>query len=433
MVAGKLGLVPRYRQKVRFVPLGAGPPVWIDDPHFSLDYHLRHAALPATGSEEQLRQMAGRVFSQHLDRNKPLWELWMVEGLHGGRWALLSKAHHCMVDGVAATDLMSVMFLRHHRRRINGRLLAGARALRDRDPDPDDRPASQSGRSAGGAARCPAGSPPVAALVRRNRTRNHRGRAQHAPGGRLVADRADRAPPDLELGGGAPDRRQGGEGRTRRHRQRRRAHAHHERLPRAAPVPRRGRPGGPRDPHDGARLGPAPRRARGLQQPRLRGLRGAARGSARSRSPAGVDPRGDGRRQELQAGGRGRRPDLALGIRSAAAARAGQPPRHALTAAEHAHRHHQRARATAARADARAADARVLPLRARRRIHPHRGRDLQLRRRALLRRHRRLRRRPRRRSAHGGHRARDGRPARARRAPPSSRTKSRTARAKARG
>jgi diacylglycerol O-acyltransferase len=110
MVAGKLGLVPRYRQKVRFVPFGAGPPVWIEDPHFSLDYHLRDTALPAPGSEEQLRQMASRIFSQHLDRNKPLWELWMVEGLQGGRWALMSKVHHCMVDGVAATDLMSVMF-----------------------------------------------------------------------------------------------------------------------------------------------------------------------------------------------------------------------------------------------------------------------------------------------------------------------------------
>jgi WS/DGAT/MGAT family acyltransferase len=110
MVAGKLGLVPRYRQKVRFVPLAAGPPVWIDDPHFSLDYHLRHTAVPAPGSEEQLRQMAARVFSQALDRDKPLWELWAVEGLKGGRWALLSKVHHCMVDGVAATDLMSVMF-----------------------------------------------------------------------------------------------------------------------------------------------------------------------------------------------------------------------------------------------------------------------------------------------------------------------------------
>jgi diacylglycerol O-acyltransferase len=110
MVAGKLGLVPRYRQKVRSVPLAVGPPVWVDDPHFSLDYHIRHTAIPAPGTEEQLRQMAGRVFSQHLDRNKPLWELWTVEGLQDGTWALLSKVHHCMVDGVAATDLMSVMF-----------------------------------------------------------------------------------------------------------------------------------------------------------------------------------------------------------------------------------------------------------------------------------------------------------------------------------
>jgi diacylglycerol O-acyltransferase / wax synthase len=110
MVAGKLGLVPRYRQKVRFVPLAAGPPIWVDDAHFSLDYHLRHTAVPAPGSEAQLRQMAARVFSQSLDRDKPLWELWMVEGLDDGRWALLSKVHHCMVDGVAATDLMSVMF-----------------------------------------------------------------------------------------------------------------------------------------------------------------------------------------------------------------------------------------------------------------------------------------------------------------------------------
>jgi diacylglycerol O-acyltransferase / wax synthase len=110
MVAGKLELVPRYRQKVRFVPLAVGSPAWIDDPHFSLDYHLRHTAVPSPGSEAQLRQMAARVFSQHLDRDKPLWELWAVEGLEGGRWALLSKVHHCMVDGVAATDLMSVMF-----------------------------------------------------------------------------------------------------------------------------------------------------------------------------------------------------------------------------------------------------------------------------------------------------------------------------------
>ncbi|HEV3229175.1 MAG TPA: wax ester/triacylglycerol synthase family O-acyltransferase [Solirubrobacteraceae bacterium] len=110
MVAGKLGLVPRYRQKVRFVPLGLGRPVWVDDPHFNLSYHLRHTALPGPGSDDQLRRTAARIFAQPLDRNKPLWEIWMVEGLRESRWALLSKVHHCMVDGVAATDLMSVMF-----------------------------------------------------------------------------------------------------------------------------------------------------------------------------------------------------------------------------------------------------------------------------------------------------------------------------------
>ena len=110
MVAGKLDLVPRYRQRVRFVPLGLGRPVWVDDPHFNLAYHLRHTALPAPGSDDQLRRTAARIFAQHLDRTKPLWEIWMVEGLSESRWALLSKVHHCMVDGVSATDLMSVMF-----------------------------------------------------------------------------------------------------------------------------------------------------------------------------------------------------------------------------------------------------------------------------------------------------------------------------------
>jgi diacylglycerol O-acyltransferase len=110
MVAGKLHHTPRYRQKVRFVPLGLSEPMWIDDPYFDVAYHLRHTAVPSPGTSAQLRTMAGRVFSQHLDRARPLWEIWMVEGLEHGRWALLSKVHHCMVDGVAATDLMSVMF-----------------------------------------------------------------------------------------------------------------------------------------------------------------------------------------------------------------------------------------------------------------------------------------------------------------------------------
>src|ERR1700758_3255632 len=110
MVAGKLAAVPRYRPKVRFVPLALGRPVWVDDPHFNLGYHLRHSALPAPGTEEVRRRTAARIFAQHLDRRKPLWEIWMVGGLSENRWALLSKVHHCMVDGVSATDLMTIMF-----------------------------------------------------------------------------------------------------------------------------------------------------------------------------------------------------------------------------------------------------------------------------------------------------------------------------------
>jgi WS/DGAT/MGAT family acyltransferase len=110
MVLSKLDAVPRYRQKVRFVPLGLARPVWVDDPHFNLGYHLRHSALPAPGTQDVLRRTAARIFAQHLDRRKPLWEIWMLEGVSDNRWALLSKVHHSMVDGVSATDLMTVMF-----------------------------------------------------------------------------------------------------------------------------------------------------------------------------------------------------------------------------------------------------------------------------------------------------------------------------------
>jgi diacylglycerol O-acyltransferase len=104
-----LHLVPRYRQKVRSVPLGLGPPVWIDDPDFNIAYHIRHTALPAPGGYEQLRNLTGRVMSQLLDRTKPLWEIWFVEGLADGRWATVSKVHHAMVDGVAGIDLLAVI------------------------------------------------------------------------------------------------------------------------------------------------------------------------------------------------------------------------------------------------------------------------------------------------------------------------------------
>jgi diacylglycerol O-acyltransferase len=106
----RLHLVPRYRQKLAFVPLGQGRPKWVDDPHLNLRYHVRTTALPSPGSEAQLKDLAGRVFSQQLDRDKPLWEIWVVEGVEGGRFALLAKTHHALVDGISGIDIVSILF-----------------------------------------------------------------------------------------------------------------------------------------------------------------------------------------------------------------------------------------------------------------------------------------------------------------------------------
>jgi diacylglycerol O-acyltransferase / wax synthase len=109
-VRGRLHLTPRYRQKLAFPPLETGRPMWVDDPNFNLEYHLRHTGLPEPGSEEQLRNLTARIHSQRLDRTKPLWELWLVQGLEDGRWALISKTHHAVVDGIAGVDLATVLF-----------------------------------------------------------------------------------------------------------------------------------------------------------------------------------------------------------------------------------------------------------------------------------------------------------------------------------
>src|SRR3954454_5863324 len=109
-VRARLPLVPRYRQKLATPPLGLGRQRWVDDPAFNLDYHVRHTALPSPGGAEQLRRLIGRLFAQRLDRTKPLWELWFVEGLEGGRTALISKTHHALVDGISGVDLATVLF-----------------------------------------------------------------------------------------------------------------------------------------------------------------------------------------------------------------------------------------------------------------------------------------------------------------------------------
>jgi diacylglycerol O-acyltransferase len=106
----RLHLVPRYRQRVQAVPFQIGRPVWVDAVDFDLDYHLRRTAVASPAGEAELRALAGRLFSQRLDRTKPLWELWVVEGLDDGGWAVISKIHHCLVDGVSAAELMATLF-----------------------------------------------------------------------------------------------------------------------------------------------------------------------------------------------------------------------------------------------------------------------------------------------------------------------------------
>ncbi|HEU4421704.1 MAG TPA: wax ester/triacylglycerol synthase family O-acyltransferase [Pilimelia sp.] len=104
-IGRRLPLVPRYRQRLRTLPLDLGQPVWVDDAGFDLDYHVRRTALPEPGDDDALCRLVARLMSQRLDRERPLWETWAVEGLRGGRWAIVSKVHHCLADGVSGTNL----------------------------------------------------------------------------------------------------------------------------------------------------------------------------------------------------------------------------------------------------------------------------------------------------------------------------------------
>ncbi len=108
LTAAKLHLIPRYRQKLQYIPLEQHP-VWVDDERFSIDYHIRHTSLPRPGTLDQLKRMSARIMQTHLDRSKPLWETWIVEGLEGDRFAMISKVHHCMIDGVSGVDLLNIL------------------------------------------------------------------------------------------------------------------------------------------------------------------------------------------------------------------------------------------------------------------------------------------------------------------------------------
>jgi diacylglycerol O-acyltransferase len=109
-IVNRLDLVPRYRQRLAYVPLGQGRPIWTDDPHFNPYYHIRHTALPKPADDGALKRLAGRIFSQRLDRSKPLWEMWLVQSMSGQRFALLAKTHHALVDGVSGVDITTVLF-----------------------------------------------------------------------------------------------------------------------------------------------------------------------------------------------------------------------------------------------------------------------------------------------------------------------------------
>lgn len=108
-VGARVPLVPRYRQRLVDVPFGLERPVWVDDPHFRLEYHVRHTALPYRRDDNALASLVSRLLSQRLDRTKPLWELWMVSGLKDGHWAIISKVHYALIDGVSGTDLFGLL------------------------------------------------------------------------------------------------------------------------------------------------------------------------------------------------------------------------------------------------------------------------------------------------------------------------------------
>lgn len=233
LIRSKLPLVPRYRQRVRFVPGGLGRPVWVDDPHFRIEYHVRHTALPSPGSDDDLRTLMGRLMSQELDRHRPLWETWVVEGLADGTWAMISKVHHCMVDGVSGTDLMAVVL----------------------DPSPDGsspiddewepEPAPTDTELVRDAIAQTIVNPnemalgavvlaytAAAALECEGHRVRRRGAGSSAPAERRIVDRGDdRPPPAVDVGEQHPGRREADPRRRRGNGQRRRARGDHSRLP----------------------------------------------------------------------------------------------------------------------------------------------------------------------------------------------------------
>ena len=290
-VRGRLHLVPRYRQKLAVPPLETGRPLWVDDPTFNLEYHLRHTALPEPGSEDQLRALAARIHSQRLDRDKPLWELWLVQGLEDGRFALISKTHHAVVDGIAGVDLATVLFD-----------LEPVPAPMPHEgepwvPQPEPSAVALAARGVRGLVELPfslAGRALRAAAkpghVAARRARGGRGRRRGGvggpePGARHAAQRADRPAPAAGADPQRAGRVQARQGRLRRHGQRRRADRRGRRPAQVAPVARRAHRGA-RAARARAGVDPRRRRARATVATGSRSCAARCRSTSRTRSRA---------------------------------------------------------------------------------------------------------------------------------------------------
>ena len=396
LVASKLPQLPRYRQVVRTVPLQIGRPVWVDDANFDLQFHVRQTALARPGDDHVLERLISRLMAQQFDRARPLWELWSVEGLSDGRWVLLSKLHHAMVDGVSGADMVSILL--------------------DKEPKPKQRAGCPVGTGAGPLEprdlrghRARGGHEPRRAGARRvGRGEGAARRGEHRPRRpgrgpprrqgrqRVDAERPDRPEPPLHVDLLLARRRQARAQGARRDAQRHRRRDRDARLPRPPARPRRGRRGPDRardhpDRPARARREGHRRGVRPVREPDHRGLRRPAGRRARPGGARADHPRAAVRPEGLPRGRRRRHDHQAVRLRARDVPRA-RPARRGEGAAGHDQlRRLQRPGAAGPDVRARAQGAGGLPIAAdlpRRRAHGRGG--LLLQRQPALRADRRL-------------------------------------------
>ena len=330
LIEQRIALVPRYRQKVRHVPGNLARPVWVDDPDFDVAYHVRRSALPKPGSDEQLTELVARLMSRPLDHARPLWEMYLVEGLARGRTAVLTKTHQAMVDGISAIDIGQVILDVSPEPRVAAEELWMPRneptdvELDLRRGGGGDRPAR---RASSTTCAPPRGtpSPRSASSRRRHATAVHgpHGQPRHRPG--QPAERADLHATPLRdrphPAGGLPQDPLG----ARLHGERRRAVGGGGRAAQLAAVPRRARHVVVDDPGDGADVRARPGRRAELDHHRLAGQPGVVvpRGPAGGRAePGGAAAPGGAR----DAGEHGGHAGASAPTRSSGSAASRRPP-----------------------------------------------------------------------------------------------------------